>query len=107
MKSRSISQAEIFQALFALLAAVGLQILTARFGANIVPGAHYFIVFAELVLAALLAFSINVRRTRVWGLHHVFAIVLLGLISIANVSGLIFVLNSLIVGHGTLVGEQL
>lgn len=107
MKRRPISEAEIFQALFALLGAVSLQILTTRFGANIVPGAHYFIVFAELVLAALLAFSINLRRARVWGLHHVFAVVLLGLISIANVSGLVFVLNSLIVGHGTLAGEQL
>lgn len=107
MNRRPISEAEIFQALFALLAALSLQILTTRFGANIVPGAHYFIVFAELVLAALLAFSINLRRARVWGLHHIFAIVLLGLISIANVSGLVFVLNSLIVGHGTLAGEQL
>ncbi len=107
MKHRPISEAEIFQALFALLGAVSLQILTTRFGANVVPGAHYFIVFAELVLAALLAFSINLRRARIWGLHHVFAVGLLGLISIANVSGLVFVLNSLIVGHGTLVGEQL
>ena len=107
MKRRLISEAEIFQALFALLAAVSLQILTARFGANIVPGAHYFIVFAELVLAALLAFTINLKQARVWGLHHIFAVVLLGLISIANVSGLIFVLNSLIVGHGSLEGEQL
>lgn len=107
VKQHPISESEIFQAMFALLAAVSLQILTALFGANIVPGAHYFIVFAELVLAALLAFSINVQRARVWGLHHLFAIVLLGLITVANVSGLIFVLNSLIVGHGTLEGEQL
>lgn len=107
MNHRHIDEAEIFQALFALLAAVGLQILTARFGANVVPGSHYFIVFAELVLATLLAFSINLRRARLWGLHHVFAVVLLGLISIANVSGLVFVLNSLIVGHGSLAGEQL
>lgn len=107
MTHRSISEAEIFQALFALLAAVSLQILTTRFGANIVPGSHYFIVFAELVLAILLVFTINIKRARVWGLHHVFAIGLLGLISVANITGLVFVLNSLIVGHGALAGEQL
>ncbi len=107
MKQHVISEAEIFQALFALLAAVSLQILTARFGANIVPGAHYFIIFIELVLASLLAISINIRGTNSWGLHHVFAIGLLGLISIANVTGLVFVLNSLIIGHGALNGEQL
>ncbi len=107
MKPHVISEAEIFQALFALLGAVGLQILTARFGANIVPGAHYFIIFVELILATLLALSIRIRKVNSWGLHHIFAVGLLGLISIANVTSLVFVLNSLIVGHGALGGEQL
>ncbi len=107
MKQYNVSESEIFQALFALLGALSLQILTARFGANVVPGAHYFIIFTELVLATLLAFSIKIRGVHSWDIHRVFAIGLLGLISVANVTGIVFVLNSLIVGHGSLNAKQL
>lgn len=102
-----ISKTELLQAQLALIVAIGLQILTRHLGVNLLPGSQYMIILTEIVLAVLLAFTINTEGTRSKSLHHFFATALLALISIANISGLMFVLRSLIVGHVVLGGEQL
>lgn len=107
MKHYSISKVELLQAQLALIVAIGLQILTRHLGVNLLPGSQYLIILVEVVLAVLLLLTINAPTPRSKNIHHFFALVLLGLISAANISGLVFVLRSLIVGHVILGGEQL
>jgi uncharacterized membrane protein len=102
-----ISRAEVMQVQLALLAAIGLQIVTRSIGNELLPGSQYVIIIIELVLALLIGFTVNRHRERKVGVHHVIAILLLGLISVINVSGLIYVLHSLIINHAALNGEQL
>jgi uncharacterized membrane protein len=106
MKHR-IGRAELFQAQLALLAAIGLQLVVRHVGSDVLPGSQYFIIITELVLAVLIGLTVNMHKARDYGVYHVFAALLLGTISIANISGLVFVLRSLIVEHGILNGEQL
>ena len=107
MKHHRITNKELVQVELALLAAMALQVVTQHIGNNLLPGSQYLIILTELGLAVLIALTVNHRKAHSWGIHHAFAILLLGLISIANISGLAYVLNSLIVNHAVLSGEQL
>ncbi len=102
-----ISRPELIQVQLALLAAIGLQIVTRSIGNELLPGSQFVIIFIELGLALLIGLTANRHRERKLGVQHVIAILLLGLISVINVSGLIYVLNSLIINHAALNGEQL
>ncbi len=95
------------QVQLALLAAIGLQIVTRSIGNELLPGSQFVIIFIELGLALLIGLTVNRHRERKLGVHHIIAILLLGLLSVINVSGLIYVLNSLIINHAALNGEQL
>lgn len=102
MKHR-ISRRELWQAQGALLLAILLQYIASRTGGTLLPANHYSIILIELVLVAVLGFTVN-RRKESFGPHHLFAVILLGLISVANISALILVLETLIRGgaaHGT------
>lgn len=90
----------------ALLVAIGLQIVTRTVGNELLPGSQLVIILTELGLAVLIGLTVNSHRERAMG-HHALSILLLGLISIINVSGLIYVLNSLVINHAALNGEQL
>ncbi len=102
-----ISRSELIQVQLALLVAIGLQVTTRHIGNELLPGSQYTIVLVELALAVLIAFTVNRHRERGIGPHHAAAILLLGLISIINVSGLIYVLNSLLISHASLSGGRL
>lgn len=102
-----IGRAELVQAQLALLVAIILQIITRHVGSDVFPGSQYFIIITELVLAVLIGFTVNMHKARDKGIYHLFAALLLGTISIANISGLIYVLRSLIVEHVLVNGEQL
>lgn len=102
-----ISRAELAQAQLALLVAIGLQLLTRHIGSEVLPGSQYFIIIIELVLAILIGLTVNMHKAHDKGVYHLFAVLLLGTLSIANISGLGFVLHSLIVEHGLINGEQL
>lgn len=102
-----INRSELLQVELALVAAVGLQALTSHIGNELLPGTQYFIILTELALAFLIALTVNRHREHGLGIHHVIAVLLLGIISVVNVSGLIYVLNSLITGHEALDGVRL
>ncbi len=102
-----IGRGELFQAQIALLVAIALQLLARRIGTETVPGSHYLIIVTELVLAVLIGLTANIRRDSARSLYHFFAVLLLGIISVANASGLIYVLHSLITQHGIVNGESL
>lgn len=102
-----ISRAELFQAQVALFIAILLQIVTRHIGSQVLPGSQYFIILTELVLAVLIAFTVNLHKAREKGLYHFFAVTLMGIISVTNASGLIYVLHSLITESGVINGERL
>ncbi len=102
-----ISRAELVQAQLALLVAIALQIITRHIGSEVLPGSQYFIIIIELVLAIFIGLTVNMHKVHDKGIYHLFAVLLLGTLSIANISGLVFVLHSLIVEHGLINGEQL
>ncbi len=107
MTNYRIPRVELAQAQLALFAAIGLQIAARYLGNDFVPGSQYFIILAEILLVVVLGFTTNMRLARSRGVHGALAIILLALISFTNISGLAFVLHSLIVGHGSIDGTQL
>lgn len=102
-----ITRAELYQAQAAIVVAIGLQVFARHVGSELLPGSQYLIIVIEVALAALIGFTINGRKMRERGLHHALAVVLLALISAANISSLIFVLNLLITHNGVVSGENL
>lgn len=107
MSHNRITRYELAQAQMALLAAIGLQLVTRHLGGDYLPGSQYAIMAAELALALFIGFTVNMQRAHKSGIHHLFAILLLGLISVINISGLIYVINALIVSHAVLNGAEL
>lgn len=102
-----ISKSELVQVQLALLAAIGLQVVTRTVGNELLPGSQYVIILIELALALLIGFTVNRHREQSLDAHRVIAVLLLGLISVINVSGLIYVLHSLLASHAALNGERL
>ncbi|HVX48034.1 MAG TPA: hypothetical protein VHA05_01625 [Candidatus Saccharimonadales bacterium] len=102
-----IARSEVWQVQAALLVAIGLQIVTRSVGNELLPGSQLIIILVELGLAILIGFTVNRNRQQKIGAHHLVAILLIGLISIINVIGLIYVLHSLIINHAALNGEEL
>jgi len=107
LKHHQIGRKELWQAQLALLVAIGLQLLTRHWGTDILPGTQYFLIFTELILAILIGLTANHQKAHDLGLHHIIAVILLALISAANISGLVYVARSLITGHSPVNGEQL
>jgi len=102
-----IGRGELIQAQLALLVAIALQLITRHIGSEALPGSQIFIIVTELVLAVLIALTVNMNKARDKGVYHLFAVLLLGTISIANITGLGFVLHALVVDHGLIAGTEL
>lgn len=102
-----IAKSELVQVQLALLAAIGLQVVTRSIGNELLPDAQYIIIVTELALALLIGLTVNRHRESSLGVHRAIAVLLLGLISVINVSGLIYVLHSLLTSHSALNGESL
>lgn len=102
-----VSKNELAQAQITVAAAIGLQLIAWISSSQLLPVTQIFLVTAEATLLFMIgftgAFTGKFSRT----LHHTIALGLLGLISFANISSLIHVLESLIVGHAVVGGQQL
>lgn len=102
-----ITRPELLQVQLALMLAITLQLVALRVSQELLPNSQYVIIVIELALAVLIGFTARFRHSHLKNVHHVFSIILLALISIANVSALIFVLDSLIVNHLATGGTEL
>jgi hypothetical protein len=91
-----ISDNELLQAQVALMVAIVLQVIAWRINHGIFSGPQTFIVSTELVLALIIGFTINKQTMHDRGVHHNAALILLGLISTANISSFIIVLHLLL-----------
>jgi uncharacterized membrane protein len=102
-----IATRELIQAQIALFVAIALQVVVWEINDELLIGPQYLIIPTELILAVLIGFTINMRKAHRMGVHHAFAISLPALITVANVSSLVLVLHSLIVGHAAVSGTEL
>ncbi len=102
-----ITKRELLQAQIALFVAIGLQFIAWRVSDELLPGSHYLLIVTEVVLAVVIGLTANLGQAKHRGLHHVVALGLLAMISLANIVALAFVLNALIVSHATIAGSQL
>lgn len=102
-----ISTKELVQAQGALFAAIALQVVARQVSGDILPGSSYLLIVAELVLAVLIGFTAVLHGEKTKRIHHTAAVILLAMISVANISSLIYVLQALIIGHSVAAGEQL
>lgn len=102
-----IKRRELVQVQVALLVAIALQFVALRISNEILPDSQYVIIGIELVLALVLGLTAGLRHSSLRDVHRLFAVVLLALVSLANISALIFVLHSLVVNNVVAGGEEL
>lgn len=103
---QKIGKGEIFQAQGALIIAIFLQIVVWRANHDFAQS-QFFIILAELALLTVISFSSAVRTFESRSLHRFSAISLLLLMSVANATSLIIIINSLISGGFNEGGLQL
>lgn len=101
-----ISTQEMLQAQMALFAAISLQVIVGMINHRLIVG-QYIIIPTEVVLALLIGLTVNGERAHRRGLHHGMALALLGLISFANITSLLLVLQSLIGATMSVSGLEL
>jgi uncharacterized membrane protein len=102
-----ISKRELLHAQIALFAAVALQGVIWKINDELLVGPQYIIIPTEIILAILVGFTASIQSVRKKVVHHALTLSFLGLISLANFSSLVLVLNSLIVTHADLSGVEL
>ena len=102
-----ISRKELTHAQLALVTAIILQVVVLLVNKNLTLGPQYFIIGTEIGMAVLLFASLNVYSPDSKSLQRITAGGLLGFISFANISSLMLVLYSLIIGHAEVSGGEL
>jgi uncharacterized membrane protein len=107
MLLKRISTRELVQAQTALLIAIGLQFIASHVSIELLPGIHYGIIIIELVLVLVLSSTAHLTSAHSRVVNHFIAVVLLALLSLANIGALISVLQSLIVEHAVADGKEL
>ncbi len=108
MKIHPITKTELWTAQAALFVAIGLQYVVWQISPKLVYGPQYILVGVEIALTVLLGFTATKEHYNDnHRLHHNGSIFLLALISLANISSLILVLDSLILGTSHLTGYEL
>lgn len=107
MKVHPITKGELRLAQFVLIIAIILQIALYYTGSDLSFGPHYLIITTEIILAALLSFTSTNRHEKPSNLHRNASILLLGLISVANISSFFLVGRTLILGTVSITGYEL
>lgn len=101
-----IKTKELAHAQIALFLAIALQIVVWNINHTLLVG-QYVIIPTEIFLALFIGFTANAESSHRRGIHHSFALALLGLISFANITSLMLVLETLIRTNVVVTGLQL
>lgn len=107
MKIHPITRTELWLAQIALFVAILLQIALYYISSNVSLGPHYLIIFTEIILAVLISFTSTKRHEKRHSLHKNASILLLALISAANIFSFALVGKSLVLGHTSITGYEL
>jgi uncharacterized membrane protein len=102
-----IARRELFHAQATLLAAVALQIAVWKINHQLLVGPQYLIIPTEIVMIVLVGLIAGAQTLKRLGINHLLATIFLALISLANASSLVLVLQSLIIGHADVSGTEL
>lgn len=95
-----ITRQELAFAQVALFVAIGLQLLSWSISGSLTYGPHPLIVVTEVVLSVVIGISARSPRLVGKSLYRTFSFILLGLISVENISSLV-VVSKLLITQGT------
>jgi predicted neutral ceramidase superfamily lipid hydrolase len=107
MKIHPISRGELWLAQGVLFAAILLQVFVWGINPDLTYGPHGLIVITELALSVIIGLSASTRHLRPSPVYRTLSIVLLGLISLANITSFFLVARLLIADKLTLSGREL
>lgn len=96
-----LSKSELVQAQIALLVAIALQVVVWRINHKVFSDFQYVVIVTEVILAALLGLTANVRSLHGRALQHATATVLIALVTLANFASLAVVIYALVQGQIT------
>lgn len=103
---QNIDKTELAHAQLALVAAIFLQFIVWRANHGF-SDTQFFIIAIEIAMLSVVSFSARVKTLHSRSVYRFAAVILLILMSAANVSSLIVVVHSLITGSSALSGLQL
>jgi uncharacterized membrane protein len=104
---RFIARRELVHAQIALFIAIALQLVVFKINGELLVGPQYLLIPTEIVLALFIGITARNAVAHKYRINHLFALILLGMISVGNISSLILVLNSLIITHTAISGPAL
>jgi len=107
MKVHPISRAELWFAQGALIFAILLQIASWKLSPELSYGPHGFIIMTEVALLVIIGLNASTRHLRPSSLYRTLSIVLLGIISLANVDSFFLVIRLLLTEGQVLSGREL
>ena len=107
MKIHPITRRELWLAQAALFVAILLQIAVWAINPSLTYGPHQLIITFEVALSAIIGLAATDRHKWSGRWYRSLSLVLLGLISLANISSSILVARLLIIGQAGLSGREL
>lgn len=107
MKIHPITRRELWFAQAVLFVAIWLQIAVWLIGPGLTYGPQSLIIATEIALAIMLGFSAPWRHIKQNSLHRPLSFLLLGLLSLANISSFVLVADKLITDSIHLSGSEL
>lgn len=107
MKIHPITTRELWSAQAALIVAIALQTYVWAINRDLTYGPHNLIVATEIALAVIIGFTAKRRHLHTRPVYRIFSVVLLGLISLANISSVFLVSRLLIIEGLVLSGREL
>ncbi len=107
MKIHPITRYELWLAQAALGVAIILQVIVWAINRELTYGPHNLIIATEVFLALVIGFGASKRHLRPSHLYRSLTFIMIGLISLANISSLFLVARLLIVGAVGLSGKEL
>jgi uncharacterized membrane protein len=107
MTYHRIARRELIQAQIALFVAIALQVVVWKINHELLVGPQYIIIPIEIFMVVLLSLLASVSTTRRMRIHHSLALLFVALLSVANLSSLVLVLQGLVVSHAAVSGPEL
>src|SRR5688500_3888276 len=107
MKIHPISRSELWFAQSALFVAILLQVLAWSINSELTYGPHNIIIATEVALSVMIGISASRRHVSPHSLYRTLSFLLLGLISVANITSFVLVAHLLVTGNITLSGRNL
>lgn len=107
MKIHPISRSELWLAQCALVVAILLQIVSWKLSPAVAYEPQGFIILTEIVLLIIISFSASARNLRPNFIYRDFSIILLGVISLANIYSFLSIVQLLLTDGVTLSGREL